>query len=511
MSSKPSGKDLSLTARAVWFTFAKTLAFAVNFALPLLLVRRLSQNNFGLYKQVFLIVASTTSLIPLGFGMSAFYFLPREPERQGAVIFNILLFYTFGAGLFCLLLFVHPGLLATIFNSSELVPYAASIGLVIFLWAVSSFLELAVIAHQEFKLATLLIFLTQVARSLLMLSAAIWFSSIRALIYAAIIHGVLQLAVLLFYLRSRFNGFWRGFDWGLMRTQLAYAVPFGVASMLFHFQTDLHNYYVAHQYSAAIYAIYAVGCFNLPLVDILSDAAGTVAIPRVSYLQSMGRTREIIELIMSLIRKMSAVLFPLYVFLLVMGREFITLLFTEKYLASWPIFAINLTLILLGILANAYDPVTRAYPRHRYFLIRVRVVLLALLALALWLGVRSFGLVGAISAVVLVNLVERLVIVFKMGRVLGLQWQDLSLLKDVWKIAFAAVAAGLTALLARSLMSGIRPFFVLLVSGIFFSTVYLALALLLKVLTTNEREQLRGKLSSMRRLTSGKRIVEPLV
>ena len=509
--SESSEKDLSLTARAVWFTFAKTLAFVVNFALPLLLVRRLSQQDFGLYKQVFLVVATTTSMIPLGFGMSAFYFLPREGERQGLIIFNILLFYTFAAGLVCLLLFIYPGLLAVIFSSSELVPYGRIIGLVIFLWAVSSFLELVVVAHQEFKLATLLIFVTQVGRSLLLLAAAFWFSSVPALIYAAIIQGVLQTAVLLFYLRSRFSGFWRSFDWSLMRAQLSYAVPFGVASMLFRFQVDLHNYYVAHEFGAAMYAIYAIGCFNLPLVDILSDAVGTVAIPRVSYLQSIGKPREIIELIMSLIRKMSAVLIPLYIFLLVMGREFITLLFTAKYLASWPIFAINLTLILLGILANAYDPVTRAYPRYRYFLIRVRVTLLVLLAVTLWLGVRSYGLVGAISAVVLVNLVERLVIVFKMGRVVGLKWQDLRMLKDVWKISFAGIAAGLTALLIRSLMPGARPFFVLLVSGIFFSVVYLALALALKVLTPDEREKIRGKLGSMRRFSSGKRIADPLV
>lgn len=504
-------ENVSLTKRAVWFTFAKTLAFVINFALPLLLVRRLSQQDFGLYKQVFLIVATTTSMIPLGFGMSAFYFLPRERERQGLVVFNILLFYTFIATLVLLLLVVYPGLLVTIFNSSELLPYGWQIGAVMFLWAVSSFLELVVVANQEFRLASLLIFVTQVARSLLLLSAAFWFTTVEALIYAAIIQGVLQVGVLLFYLRSRFSGFWRSFDWSLMRAQLGYAVPFGVASMLFRFQTDLHNYYVAHQFGAAMYAIYALGCFDLPLVDILNDAVGTVAIQRVSYLQSVGKRREIIELVMSLIRKMSAVLFPLYVFLLVMGREFITMLFTTKYLASWPIFAVNLTLIPLGILANAYDPVARAHPQYRYFLIRVRVVLLFVLGLALWLGVRSFGLVGAISAVVAVNLVERLVIAFKMGRVLELKWHDLSALKDVWKVAVAAALGGVVAFVVRALMLGVKPFFVLLVSGLCFSAVYVVLVLGLGVLTTDEREQIRGRLNSMRRFGLGKRIADPLV
>jgi len=80
-----SGKGtraLSLTARAGWFMAARTLAFAFSFGLPLLLVRRLDQHQFGLYKQVFLLVMTAINVLPLGVEMSAFYFLPRMRERR---------------------------------------------------------------------------------------------------------------------------------------------------------------------------------------------------------------------------------------------------------------------------------------------------------------------------------------------------------------------------------------------------------------------------------------------
>jgi hypothetical protein len=41
-------------------------------------VRRLSQQDLGLYKQAFFVVTTAMNLLPLGFAMSAFYFLPRE-------------------------------------------------------------------------------------------------------------------------------------------------------------------------------------------------------------------------------------------------------------------------------------------------------------------------------------------------------------------------------------------------------------------------------------------------
>jgi len=128
----PAAKSASLTARTFWLIFAKMFSFAFGIALPLLLVRRLSQVEFGLYKQAFLIVGTAASILPLGFSMSAYYFLPRESENKGAIVLNILLFNLVVGSLAFLTLLLKPGLIEIIFNSRELVPYAPLIGLLIF-------------------------------------------------------------------------------------------------------------------------------------------------------------------------------------------------------------------------------------------------------------------------------------------------------------------------------------------------------------------------------------------
>src|SRR5919108_6153445 len=84
----------SLARQATWLLVAKTIGFALTFALPLVLVRTLTQHDFGLYKQAFLVVVTAVTILPLGFGMTAFYFLPREPERQGSVVLHILLVHS---------------------------------------------------------------------------------------------------------------------------------------------------------------------------------------------------------------------------------------------------------------------------------------------------------------------------------------------------------------------------------------------------------------------------------
>jgi O-antigen/teichoic acid export membrane protein len=487
-----------MTARAAWFMGAKTAAFALSFMLPLLLVRRLNPHEFGLYKQVFLVVGTAVTLLPIGFGMSAYYFLPREPERQGAIVFNILLFYLGIGSLVCLLLIFSPWLLAATLNSSELAGLSGLVGMVILLWVIAPLIETIAVANHESRTASAFIIGSQFTRVLLLAAAASLFATVQSLVYAALIQGVLQLAALLVYLHKRFPGYWRRFDWQMMRTQLSYALPLGFAGLLYYLQTDLHNYFASYHYDAATYAIYAIGCFQLPLVGILSESICSVMIGRVSFLQKQGERREIIELTARVMRKLASVYFPLYIFLMVVGREFISVLFTERYLASWPVFAINLTMLPVSILV--LDPIMRAYAEQRYFLLRLRLGLIALMIVALWFVTNYLGLMAIISVVVLFSLIERIITAIRMGQIVGVRRSDMRLLKDVGKIAACSLIAGLMALFTKIYLSNAHPLVLLIVTAAVFSVSYLSTFLMSAILTSDEWEMINRQMARLRRL-----------
>jgi len=483
----------SLTRSTLWLMAAKTVAFALMFALPLILVRHLSQTGFGVYKQLFLLVSSAMTILPFGFVMSGFYFLPRHPTRRPRVAFNILLFHVAVGGLAALVLLWQPALLETLFHDPTLAALGGPVAIVVFLMVAFSFLELIALANADVQAASLLIVVLTLTKAALLVGAALVFASIEALVYAAIVQGLLQAAILLWYLNSRFPGFRRGPDWPLMRAQLVYAMPLGTAATLSIVQGDLPSYFIAHYFDAATYAIYAVGCFQLPFLSILSESVGSVMIPAVSRLQMEGKASDIVQLSARLMRVMAAIHFPLCVFLLVAGRELLTVLFTVRYADSWPIFAINLALVPLSILTSVSDPVLRAYPEYIPLLLRLRVIILGILAIGAWLAASHLMLVGTVVVVVAVNVLDRVVLAVVLGRALNVSWHDFPLLGDVGKLAGAAGVAGLAAAAARGLVGGAAPLVVLATSAAVFAAVYLLSVLALGVPTPTERTAARAQ------------------
>jgi O-antigen/teichoic acid export membrane protein len=434
-------KTPSLKSQSAWLLFAKAVGFVFSFLLPLLVVRFLTQEKVGVYRQVFQVIATSVAILPLGVAISAYYFLSRETARRAAAVLNILIFNFIVGGAACLALFLYPQILGNIFHNEEITRLAPRIGVVIWLWIFSSFLETVAVANGEARAATAFIILAQFTKTLLMTSAVILFASVEAFVYAAMIQAALQTCVLFVYLNSRFPRFWTQFDFAFFREQLVYALPFGFAGLLWTLQTDIHNYFVGYRFSASDYAIYAYGCFELPLIAMISESVTSVLIPRMSRLQAENDKREMIRLTVRAMQKLAFFYFPIYVFLLITAQTFIVTLFTRNYAASVPIFLINITLMPFYIWI--VDPIVRSYKELGRFLLTLRVFIFAALVSALYFGIQNFDLRGMITIVVAAVLTEKFISSIAVLRKLEVRSADVYLLKDVAKTAVCALLAGI--------------------------------------------------------------------
>ncbi|MBL8182225.1 MAG: oligosaccharide flippase family protein [Blastocatellia bacterium] len=510
-------KKQSLKAQSIWLLMAKVVGFGLSFMLPLLIVRNLTQTEVGHYREAFQVIANAVIILPVGFSMSAYYFLARDRERRPAAIFNILLFNFVVGGLACLVLFLFPQLIGNIFRSPELTQLAPYIGVVIWIWIFSTFLETVAIANQEAKTATLFIILAQLTKTLLMGGAVLIFATVESFIYAAMIQGVIQTFVLFVYLRSRFPGFWRSFDLEFFWEQMRYAVPFGVAGILWMAQMDIHNYFAGHRFSSAEFAIYAYGCFEVPLIAMLSESVTSVLIPRMNELHQQGKQEEMVSLTIRAMQKLSFFYFPIYVFLLITAQTFIITLFTKNFEASAAVFVINITLLPFSILIT--DPMIRSFKElGRKFLI-ARVLILASVVGIYFTFLPQLGMTQIIGIAVAAIILEKFVAEAMVISKLRIRLSQLTQLKVIAKTAIAAAIAGVVTYFAywevkdyllsagehfasdvlHSNQLGVLNFvggaFVLSISGLVYGSVYISTALLMGLIEDEEKDMVRRVVS----------------
>lgn len=435
----------TLRMQGSWLLFAKLVGYFFMFIFPLLVVRSFSVKETGEYRIIFQIIVNAVGILPLGFGLSVYYFLSRSKENRSRTILNILIFNFVMGGIAFLTLFFYPEILGLISYNPEVIRLAPLAGIVIWLWIFGIFLETVAVANQEPKVAAAFIILSQASKTLLMTTAVIVFTSVEAIIYAAMIQAGLQMIVLIIYLKSRFPKFWTSFDVPFFKKQARYTLPFGFAGVLWIMQTDIHNYFVNYRFGEAGFAIYAYGCFEFPLISMLYDSIGSVMIPKMSEFQSQGKTQAIIDTTVSAMNKVALAFLPIFAFLMIVSDTFIITLFTEEYAASIPVFRINL--LLMPVYIVILDPIARAYEEVGKFLLKFRIILLIGIIAALWFGIQHFNLTGMISIVIVSIIIERIVTFIKIRSILNLKSDQIYLLKNVAKTALAALIAGIVLLI----------------------------------------------------------------
>ncbi|HVN45619.1 MAG TPA: oligosaccharide flippase family protein [Steroidobacteraceae bacterium] len=479
MSTPTPPQPPRLAVQAFWLTASKLVAAALNIGLPILLVRLMPQTEYGIYKQAFLFVTTTANIATLGVGMTAFYFMPRLPERGGQIALNILV-YNFIAGWIPLIaLALYPQILQSLFRTDALGPLALLLGFLVLLTLSASLIQQIATALQDIRYSTLFVIGTQVSRVIMLGGAAVSFRSVESVLVAALIHQILSLPVLFWYLHKKFPRFWAHFDWQFFKEQLGYALPYAAVGVLWVIQRDLDNYFVSALLGPADFAIYSVGWIDVPLLSLALESVVSVLIIRVSALQQQNRKAEIRALTAAATTRFAALQLPLFAILFLAGHDLIVLLYTGAYERSADIFLISILLLPLGALL--VEPIARAYKELRGFVLVLRISTFVFLCCALAPVIHHFGMIGATVTAVAARAAEHLIIAWRAARAVDASLRDVRLYVGAFKVMGATLVAALVAWFVRNLIDPALLIPRLLVVPFAIAAVYLPAVLVLRL------------------------------
>ena len=384
---------------------------AAAFLIPVALARIFDPADFGTYKQLFLIFATLYYIAQAGMAESLFYFVPRDRDGGGRYAVNSRRALAVMGALTCAAIVGAAPRIAASMENPALAAGIPWIGAFLLLMLASAGWEIALMARGRYRDAAFAYAGSDIVRALALTLPGVILGSVTAVLWGALAFAVLRLAATLVTLRREFPAL--APDRALFRRQLAYAVPFGAAVLVEILQQNLHQYVVSAQVEPAVFAIYAVGCLQIPLIDLIAGPSGNVMMVRMSE-KGIGPAG-MLALWHGTVRKLAFVFLPLAAFLMVAAKDLIETLFTARYAASAPIFVAWSATVVLCCLPT--DCVLRVHAGTRY-LFAVNVARLVAVIVSIGPLMKAFGLIGAALATLVGMAVAKGAMLWRISRLL---------------------------------------------------------------------------------------------
>jgi len=182
----------------------------------------------------------------------------------------------------------------------------------------------------------------------------------------------------------------------------AFSFPVGIASMVGVLSQHMDKAIVSFFESAEVYAIYANGAIEIPLISIVTGALGTASLVKMSKLCNEGKMGDALLSFHHISLMSSLVLFPAFVFFFINAEIFMIALFGEEFSHSANPFRVYLCLLPIRIVFYGTALVALGY--SKVIMVRSLVELLINIILSI-LMYYLFGTIGvAIATVVTVYL-----------------------------------------------------------------------------------------------------------
>jgi O-antigen/teichoic acid export membrane protein len=419
----------TLSRPALMLVIGRTIGFAAAFAIPIALARIFAPADFGTYKQLFLIFGTLYVIAQAGMAESLYYFVPRRAESAGAHVGNaiVMLCGTGAASLWLLVALRHR--IAEWLDNPPLAEYLPLLGIALALMLVTSVFEIVLVSRKQHATAAWTYAISDLGRTLFIVVPVMAFGTVRWVLIGMIAFALCRLAALAAALWRELGAFRPNLT--LARAQLAYALPYAVAIGVEVAQANLHQFVVAARFDAVTFAIYAVGCLQIPLVDLIATSTANVMMVKMTGNGAENTGAAALAFWHHTICRMALVIFPLAAFLIISAREVIVLLFTPTYAAAAPIFMLWTLTFLPAVLC--VDALLRVHAATR-FLLYMNVIRLVVLALLISPFLTTFGLAGAVLVTLAATVAAKAFGVIKIARLLdvplrsALPWRRLAII-----------------------------------------------------------------------------------
>ena len=463
-----------LGRRALSLGAANALDYAIQFLLPVVLVRYLAPDAFGKYRLLWLVAGTVMAVVTQAMAGSLYYFLPRSNDELKRLYINQALLYLTTAGLIAAWAVSawNPWLPEGV---RDLTRNQALVPAFVLFWVVASLLDLLGTAEERVAWQTRTTVGLSVLRAVTLSATAMLTRQLDSVLLALLGFVVVKFALLLTYV-ARHHGLRGPF---LRRhafaEQLRQSAPFGFTGALFGLRAQADQWVATALFSVGMFAAFSIAALLGPLVHLCRQSVLQAFLPSISRLEAAGDIRGMLELNSRGSVLVATLVYPLLAFAFVFSAEIVTIIYTGAYVAAAPVMRIY----ILGLVALVVELSTvMLLLRQGAFSMRLGVLALVVSVAVSWFSARAYGLAGAAAGSVTAIYIEHLATLWRISRCTGIPLRRVQNWRSLGLLLLCAALAGLFAWVAVSALAAFGPEVRVTAGGGLLAIAYLALLVL---------------------------------
>ena len=433
----------------------KVLATLSDFIVPLAIVRLLGKVEVGILSALLLIYSTVALVLTAGFPETISYFLPTRPasERRAiawAVSRALFLLGVVTGGVMLalsLLPLIRPDLAAKLLGEDsaiggESLSYLAILALLPMADLPARLLPNLLVVERRARAAAGLGVIKSIGGAAAALIPLALTDEMWIVVASIAGFGVAYGLFVPIYIGALFRGAEKVPSPVSAGELVRFAIPLGLTDVVSLLNAQLDRYLILFFFTAALFAEYQAGAWQVPMIATIPYAVGVAFAPRFVGLFKEGRPREAIAIWRASITKVSLLVVPLTMIFVVAAEETMELLFTRDYAGASGVFRIY-SILTLGRVAS-FGMVIVAAGKPRYVLTASLMSLASNAALSLPL-VMLVGFEGPAWGTLIAFVPTAVYYCWAIARATGLSLREIypmvAWLKVVGVAALAAVPA----------------------------------------------------------------------
>src|SRR5436853_2339460 len=416
-----------LARRAFSLGAVKAFDNALQFLLPVVLVRCLDAHTFGEYRLFWLAVGTVMALATLSMPGALYYFLPRSDAARRRLYIHQTLAFLACTGLASAFIVSPfnpwmPGTLAPLAKYGALVPAFVA------LWVTSALLDFLPTIEERIPLQAYANISLALARAALVAGGAWATGDMGVILWLLLATVLLKLALLLAYI-GRFHGWGKPwFKATVFSGQIRYTAPFGFSSACYVLRAQADQWVAATLFTLHSFAAFSIAAILGQLVNIFRTSVVEAFMPSMSRLEAAGDAKSMMEMNARANAMVGSLLLPMLGFVFAFAEDLVSLVYTATYIDAAPV--MRLYLIGMAALVVELSSVLQLL-RQGMFSLGINVVVLACAVPLSWFGGLEIGLSGAAAGRVTALYLDRTLVLHRIAAITGVpvrsqqHWQSL--------------------------------------------------------------------------------------